>query len=113
LVAVDLSTKANLKVWATVDRKGTARVVLINKEKSANDNVAVHLRGYGAGTLTRLLAPSYQSKAGITLEGQTFDGSGDGRPHGKAFREVVSPQNGTYEVAVPPMSAALLTASPQ
>ncbi|MGB6429005.1 MAG: glycosyl hydrolase family 79 C-terminal domain-containing protein [Candidatus Acidiferrales bacterium] len=107
-----LTTAANLKVWATLDDTGNVRVALINKDETATGVVTITLSGYGNATVTRLLAPTYQSTSGITLGGQTFDGSTDGTAQGTAYGEIVAPQNGIYTVAIGPTSAALVTVSP-
>jgi hypothetical protein len=45
----------------------------------------------------------------ITIAGQTFDGSQDGKPIGIRYGEFIISQNGTFEVSVGPTSAFLLT----
>ena len=109
LLPVTLTTMANLKAWATIDSNGTIRIALINKDESAEGTVAISLAGFGAGTITRLTAPSYQATTGITLGGQTFDGSTDGTAQGTAYGETVEASGGVYTVAIAPTSAALLT----
>jgi hypothetical protein len=113
LLPVTLTTQANLKVWAMLDSTGAVRIALINKDLSATGTVAITLTGYGNATVTRMVAPSYQSTSGITIGGQTFDGSTDGTAQGTAYGEIiVAPQNGIYTVAIGPASAALVTVSP-
>ncbi len=112
LLPVSLSTKANLKVWATVDSKGVVRVTLINKDKTAEGDVTISVPGFGAATLTRLIASSYKATKGVTLGGQTFDGSVDGAIHGNSSEESVTPAGGVYSVTLAPTSAALLTIQP-
>jgi Glycosyl hydrolase family 79 C-terminal beta domain len=65
--------------------------------------------GYKRGLVKRLLAPSFSAINGITIGGQTFDGSQDGKPVGTAYGEFTRSQNGTFEVSVGPTSAFLLT----
>lgn len=112
LLPVTLTTQANLKVWATLDSKGVVRVVLINKDQTAQGVVNISLSGLGSALVTRLIAPSYQSTSGVTIGGQTFDGSLDGTIQGTAQSEVVTPVGGVYSVAVSPTSAAVLTVQP-
>jgi hypothetical protein len=112
LLPVTLSTKANLKAWATVDSNGVVRVALINKDQTATGVVNVALAGFGTGAVTRLSASSYQATKGITLAGQTFDGSTDGTITGGAVSETANPVGGVYSIAVPPISAVLLTIQP-
>jgi len=104
-----VTVTSNLNVWATVDRARRVRIALINKDKTASVTATIDLSGYGIGTLTRLLASSYRAKTGITLGGQTFDGSKDGTLQGIPTRESVAPRGAIYWVPMPPTSAALLT----
>jgi hypothetical protein len=112
LLPVTLSTKANLKAWATLDSNGVVRVALVNKDQTATGVVNVALAGFGTGAITRLSASNYQATKGITLAGQTFDGSTDGTIQGGAVSETVNSVGGIYSVAIPPTSAVLLTIQP-
>ena len=112
LLPVALTTQANVKAWATVDNNGTIRVILINKDENAEGVVNVSLPGHGTGAVTRLLASSYQATTGITLGGQTFDGTPDGKLLGNASSEEVAPTSGVYSVALGKTSAAVLTIQP-
>ena len=110
LLPVGVNTGANVKVWATKDQSGTVHVMIINKDENFSGNVQIKLEGYGAGQLTRLAAPSYKSTDGVTIAGQTFDSSIDGKPLGTRVTEPVESDNGgIYTVSVQPTSAALLT----
>jgi hypothetical protein len=52
---------------------------------------------------------SYEASRGIRIAGQTFDGSTDGTIKGSFKSETVRRQSdGTFEVVVPPVSAAIL-----
>jgi hypothetical protein len=112
LLPVTFTTQANLKAWATIDANQTIRLLLLNKDQSASGPVSIALTGYGQATVTRLTAPAYSSTTGVNLGGQTFDGSADGTPHGTAYAEITQPAGGVYAVALPPVSAALLTIQP-
>jgi uncharacterized repeat protein (TIGR03803 family) len=108
------ATGANISAWATIDTNNdnTIRVLLLNKDVTASGDVTVTLTnpaGYGAATITRLTAPFYYSITGLTLGGQTFDGSGDGELLGTLLSESVPTENGTYTVSLPEVSAALVT----
>lgn len=108
LLPATASSVANLKNWVTVDGQNVVRITVINKGKKAARKVTAKIRGYGSGTLVRMLAPSFQAKSGITLGGISFDDSSDGKARGTPKSETVVPVNGTYEIQVPPTSAALL-----
>jgi hypothetical protein len=112
LLPVSLTTQANIKAWATIDGTQTIRLLLLNKDESSSGAISVSLTGYGQATLTRLMAPSYSSNTGVTLGGQTFDGSTDGTAQGAAYSEIAQAANGVYTVAMPAISAALLTIQP-
>jgi hypothetical protein len=109
LLPVTLSSVPNVKVWATVDSSGTTRVAILNKDETFSGTVAITLPGYGQASVLRLVAPSYQSTAGLAFGDQTFDGSLDGTLVGTKASESIQPSNSVYEVSVQPTSAVLLT----
>jgi hypothetical protein len=113
LLPVSLTTHANIKAWATIDSTGTIRLLLLNKDENASGAITVSLAEYGQARVTRLMAPSYSSTTGVTLGGQTFDGSTDGTPQGTAYSEIAQPAGGVYTIAMPSVSAALLTIRPE
>jgi hypothetical protein len=112
LLPVLLTTQANIKAWATIDGTQTIRLLLLNKDENASGAISVSLTGYGQATVARLMAPAYSSTTGVTLGGQTFDGSTDGTAQGTAYSEIAQPVNGVYTLAMPAVSGALLTIQP-
>jgi len=107
---VSLSPSGSLKVWATRDRQGTTRVVLINKDATSSYQVQLDVTGQtGPGQLERLEAPSLASRGGVTLGGRTFGGATTTGRLAAPHTEAVTPSRGTYSITVPPGSAALLT----
>jgi hypothetical protein len=111
-VTLTTPTQANIKAWATIDANQTIRLLLLNKDQNASGPVSIALAGYGQATITRLTAPSFSSTTGVTLAGQTFDGSADGTPQGTAYSEIAQPSSGVYTIALPAVSAALITLQP-
>jgi hypothetical protein len=111
LVALNLTTSANVKAWATQDGSGTVRVVVLNKDEKSSGPISVQLPGYGDATLTRLLAPGLSAQTGITLGGQTFDGSPDGTIQGEPASDTLAAAD-TYTFDMPAVSAALLVIPP-
>jgi hypothetical protein len=109
LLPVSIATNANIKAWATIDSNKTIRLLLLNKDETTSGAVSISLPSYGQATITRLTAPSYSSTTGVVLGGQTFDGSTNGTPQGSAYSEIVQSSAGTYTVALPSVSAALVT----
>ena len=109
LLPVTLTTTANIKAWATIDANRTIRLLLLNKDQTASGLISISLAGYGQATVTRLTAPSYSSITGLTLGGQTFDGTPDGTLQGTPTSEFVQPSGGVYTISVPYISAVLVT----
>ncbi len=108
LVSVRQTSRANCRAWATVDRRQTLRVMLLNKELHQSIQTTLELPAQNPATLTRLTAPSAGSVQGVRLGGQTFDGSRHGELVGKEKSEQVTPEAELYRVEMPPASAALL-----
>ncbi len=106
LLSVNLSTRANMKAWATIDQTGIAKLVLINKEKSQSGYVLVKVPGYTRASIYRLSAPSYTSTADVQYGGQTIDP--DGRLHGTLRAETLTSVNGDFGIALPALSAAMV-----
>jgi hypothetical protein len=73
--------------------------------------VEVTIPGYSRGTAVRLLAPSLNSLSGVTLGGQTYDGSSDGNMVGQASNEAITVTNGSFTLTMPTVSGALVTLS--
>jgi hypothetical protein len=112
LLPVTLSSAPNVKVWATVDNSGTAHVAVLNKDVNFAGTVSITLPGYGEAAVERLVAPNYQSTAGVSIGDQTFDGSLDGTLVGSKTTETLQPADSIYEISVQPTSAVLLTLTP-
>ena len=111
LVEVDQTTSSNVKTWATVDDQGVMRVLVINKDLSDSGDVHITIPGASQNaTLIRLEAPDVESKTGVTLAGQTFDGSTSGLPVGSRVETSINlSNNGTYDFDLSETSAAILT----
>lgn len=60
------------------------------------------------GILSRLIAPTPESIFNVTLAGQTFDGSLDGKITGTLATETVAAHGCKYSFSMPAPSAALL-----
>jgi hypothetical protein len=104
---------APVHVWATADRSGHARIVVVNKDQhQAGDAVVTVRDGAGPATLERLTAPSLTATTGVALGGLAIPaGTTDGRIAGTPVTETVSTAGHTYRFAMPAASAALLTVS--
>jgi len=103
----------NVKVWATVDASNTLRVVVLEKDTDGLTNsktVKLTLGSYTkAGTLTTMTASSLSATSGITIAGQTFDGTTNGLLTGAATSSSVTGVSGVYTITVADGTAAMLT----
>jgi hypothetical protein len=98
-----------LRSWATLGRDRKVRIVLINDSLTRVARVLVRLPGHaGVATLSRLLAPSADATAGVTLGGQAV-GASTGVLGGPVRVGSLRPRHGEYSVAMPAASAALIT----
>ena len=86
------SESKGISAWATVDLKGTIRLLLINKDLNVSGNVNVSIGSRipynDSGPVVRLTAPFYYSITGVSLGGQTFDGSPRRKPSRNAVYRV-------------------------
>lgn len=124
LLPVSVQTPSYLKVWATQAPDGSIRVALINKDITFSGDVQISLPGRGSaqslvmktsntggysGSLMYADNTTEVGTTGITIGGQTWDGSTDGTIQGTATVTSIAPSNGVYTVSVQPTSAVLLT----
>lgn len=101
-----------IRAWATRDREGAVRVVLLN-EGDAAARLGLVVRG-GSGQapeaeLARLTAPALAATTGVRLAGQTYEGTADGGPVGERRTELVPARQGAYPVVLPAASGAIVT----
>jgi len=108
LLPVSTISDANVSIWATIDGNGTTHMIVINKDEAATGNVQINLPGYTTGTVRYLSAPSYTSTVGVTLGGQTFDGSTDGTIQGQVVTSTITGQNGVFTLSNMPTTTAAL-----
>jgi hypothetical protein len=108
---VPVSAVPGLRVWATLGRDGRVRVLAINPDPSRDRAASLAIPGASAtATVERLIAPSLQANAGVTLAGQSV-GASTGKLAGARQVEEVSPVAGRYVLTVPAGSAALMVIS--
>jgi hypothetical protein len=112
LLPVTTLTNDNIKVWITKDSPGHAHIVIINKEQSVSGNVLVTLPGYSTGTTSSLSASSYLATTGITIGGQTYDGSTSGVLQGSMQSGTVYSSGGVWSVPISAMSAVSVDLQP-
>lgn len=125
LLPVTMQSPHNVKVWANKDSAGTIRIAVINKDTSWSGNVPITLPGFGSGqALVMSCANGYAGSiqyannttkvgtTGITISGQTFDGSTDGSIQGTQSPTTIPSYSNIYYVPVQPGTAVLLTLHP-
>lgn len=108
LIPIAFHSRANVKLWMTLDRRNTARIVMINKDLHRNVTVRFSLPASSGGRLERLTAASVTATTGIDIGGITFSRSGTGVASGRAQLPFVHPRAGVYSVTLPHCSAAML-----
>ncbi|MEO7001781.1 MAG: glycosyl hydrolase family 79 C-terminal domain-containing protein [Ktedonobacterales bacterium] len=108
-----VTSSANLAAHAVLDRDGTLRVALINKDVGANVRVRVILNTSGAvyssGHAMQLLAPSVTSTTGVTLGGASVGANGN---WSSAEQQSVAVTDSSFTITVAAASAVLVTLSP-
>ena len=96
---------ANVTAHATIGADGKVRVLLTNKDLSKN--VVAHLAtGRTQGTVTRLLAPAADAKAGITFAGAAADATGK---WAAKTSETIGGSGTDITITLPAGSAAVVT----
>jgi len=108
LLPVATMTDSNVSVWATVDSTSSAHVVVINKDEQATGNVQINLPGYTTATVRFLIAPSYASTNGVSLGGQTFDGTPDGTIQCPPVSTTITGRNGVFTLPLMPVTTAAI-----
>jgi hypothetical protein len=112
LLPVQLATAGRVRAWATLGDDGVVRVALINEDMTNKETIGVRVAGRsGNATLLRLRAPAIDAKTGLTLGGQTWDGSTDGLPLGALTPEAVSRNGDAYVVPLPALEAVVVSIS--
>lgn len=104
-VRVSSAIGLHLKVWAV--RSGTlTSVLVINKGPYAANVWLCCMAPASSARVERLSASSINSSEGVTLAGRVI--GRDGRWHGHATMLRLAPHRGSYVLAVPGYSAALV-----
>ena len=116
-LSVVSSTNSHVHAYAALHADSRLSVAVVHKDLNAtqptNVTFSLPLNSSVEARLIRLMAPSIDSEYGVTLAGQTYDGSKDGKPIGEWMDEVVT---GTmtasgqvqFQFVVQPLSAVLL-----
>jgi hypothetical protein len=111
LLAVAEPDHSTLRAWATRDRSGVERVVLINESARSTERVSVPAPHHAPRAVaSELRAPSLGATAGATLGGQAIASqTTSGRLTGARRTQVVAAAKGRFPLSVAPASATLLT----
>jgi hypothetical protein len=105
-VHLHASRQTHLTAWAVEVGHGLLHVLLTN-EGPRTVTVALALPSTATATVQRLLAPSIRARGGLTLDGQHLDSHGEWQ--GRPSIGTMNPGGGTYSLALPHASAALLS----
>jgi len=108
LLPVAAISDSNVSIWATVDNKSAAHLIVINKDEAATGNIVIKLPGYTTGTVRYLSAPSISATNGVTLGGQTFDGTPDGTIQGKLVTSTITAEDGVFTLSNMPTTTAAI-----
>jgi hypothetical protein len=109
---VDAGGQTAVRVWATVAPDHRIRVLVINDSLARSALALVRTPGTpGPASVERLRATSAYATSGITLGGRSFGVTSTGLLPTPVPQDAV-PHRGTYAVALPAGSAALLTLPP-
>jgi hypothetical protein len=105
------SSRSDVKVWSTVDRRGVIRTVIIN-EAAKPATVRLHLAGHpsSGASVESLTAPGLSSRTGVQLGGASFaPGTTTGRLSDVRTVRWSAVRPGDYSETVPADSAVLIT----
>jgi hypothetical protein len=115
IAPASISTNADIDAWSTVDGAGTERLIMVNRD-IANGAQVVVAQSASTASVCYLEAASYSSTSGLkifsNLAGttyQTFDTSIDGSPTGTVGWDVLTPNDGSFEIPIGPTQAAIVT----
>jgi len=108
------TTNELVKVWAVRDGDNQdIRIVVVHKDITTKVPATVTIKLSGSyqnsASLLTVEAPSPYSQTGITIGGQTFDGTQTGAPVGNQKTVTVTGSSNSYSFTVLPSSIALLT----
>jgi hypothetical protein len=110
-----ISTNANIDAWSTVDSASTERLIMVNRD-IANGAQVVVAQTASTASVCYLEAASYSSTSGLKVFSnfagttyQTFDTSTDGSPTGMIGWDVLTPNDGSFEIPIGPTQAAIVT----
>jgi hypothetical protein len=107
---VEINLTRRVRAWATLGQDGAVRVALVNEELEGDDTVRLRVSGRSAAaTLVRLRAPALDARTGLTLGGQTWDGSVDGLPLGDLVTEPAPFEGDAYVISLPALQAVVVT----
>jgi hypothetical protein len=102
----------NVKVWATLDSKRVARVLVLEKDLTTGTQIVDIDLGSTATSAGRTYAltdaQGVTATTGVSLAGQTYDGTTTGLPVGALTTSSITSSGGKYRLTVPNGSALLL-----
>src|SRR5262249_49377676 len=109
LLPVKVTGSARVHAFATVGEDGVTRVLVLALSATAPDHLRLSLAANSA-TLLRLRGAGLDATSGLTLGGQTWDGSADGKPPRAAASETLQRNGDGWIVPIAGYEAVLISA---
>jgi hypothetical protein len=110
---ITAGTSSAVSAFDTVDKTGVERMTLVNLDEVNSGNVSVTPNStYSSATVCYLTASSYTNTNGVTLCGQTFDGSTNGAIQGTVSYTTITPSGGVYAIPLAVTQAAIVKFNP-
>lgn len=110
------SSESMTKIWSAIDDNDqTIRVVIIQKDMNCHKDTTVTIQipsdKYSAeGEIILLKGVDYVQSSNVTIAGQTFDNSKDGKPHGERIVTTLKAKSPrVFDILLPPASAILFS----
>jgi hypothetical protein len=109
-IPITLGSETGIHGYATLGDDGAVRVLLLSIGRGAAQSFKLRSTGaYANATLVRLHASALEATNGLSLAGQTWDGSLDGAPVGALVNESLDRQDDGWYVPLPQYDAAVIT----
>ena len=109
-VAANTTSGVNLSVWALLVPDEVVRVLVINKDLNAKGSIELSgLPANRTGSLVALKSPSLYATSGLTIAGQTYDNTLDGKPSGEYMcSSIADDVHGSFKLDIDVGEALLL-----
>jgi hypothetical protein len=106
-IATTVRAPGRVRAWSMLGDDGAVRLAVLN-EQASPVSLRVTTGASGPPALVRMRASALDARTGITLGGQTWDGSADGQPIGARREEPIAPEAGGWRVELAPFDGAVI-----